>query len=226
MGHHHRRGGVAQQPPRLCDLGEAFQQVVRDRLGLDVYLPARGARPCTSEESRADATLHRGEALGGFRDAAGRDNAPLRRAREICQVAQAHLRRGARQAAPARTARRARAEETEALAASRRKIAVRDRARAPQAGSGKVARASHRVLDARRARVPVGALKRVARPARASTAGLVPPRPTERPPPARGILAPAALLRVEGFAARGSGKPKKPASGGYFYGFQPIGFSG
>src|SRR6267143_457285 len=96
----------------------------------------------------------------------------------------------------------------------------------PQAGTGKIARASHRVLDARRARVAVGALERVARPARASAAGLVPPRRSERHPPARGVLAPAALLRVGGFVARGSGKPRKPASGGFFHGFQPIGFSG
>src|SRR5207245_2105703 len=133
-----------------------------------------------------------------------------RRSREIRQVAQAHIRGRARQATPPRTARRARAEEPEALAPPRRKIAVRDRAREPQAGTGEIARAAHRVLDARRARVAVGALERLPRAARSAAAGLVPPRRGERHPPACGILAPAALLRLGCFIPAEAGTPRNP----------------
>src|SRR2546422_5385171 len=48
-----------------------------------------------------------------------------------------------------------------------------------QAGTGEIARAAHGVLDARRARVAVGALERLPRAARSATAGLVPPRSEE-----------------------------------------------
>src|SRR5207245_8376022 len=134
-----------------------------------------------------------------------------RRSREIRQVAQAHIRGRARQATPPRTARRARAEEPEALAPPRRKIPVRDRACEPQAGAGEIARAAHRVLDARRARVAVGALERLPRAARSATAGLVPPRRGELHTPARGILAPAALLLLGRFIPRKRDPPKTPA---------------
>src|SRR5207245_7333967 len=139
-----------------------------------------------------------------------------RRSREIRQVAQAHLRRRARQATPARTARRARAEEPEALAPPRRKIPVRDRACEPQAGAGEIARAAHRVLDARRARVAVGALERLPRAARSAAPGLVPPRRSKRHPPARRILAPAAPLRLGRFDPAESGRPGKTRPNGGF----------
>src|SRR5439155_12560545 len=150
---------------------------------------------------------------------------PLRRSREIRQVAQAHLRRRARQAAPARAARRARSEEPETLAAPRRKIAVRDRAREPQAGTGEIARAAHRVLDARRARVAVGALERLPRAARSAAAGLVPPRRSEWHPPACGILAPAALLRLGRFIPAEAGDQEKPARpAGFLFRSAPVDF--
>src|SRR6266571_3318515 len=199
--------------------------MVRDRLGLDVHLPARGARPRAGEEGRADAAFHRGETRGGLGDPAGGDHAPLRRAREIRQVAQAHLYRGARQAAPARAARRARSEEPEGLAPPRRKIAVRDRAREPQAGTGEIARAAHRVLDARGARVPVGTLECLPRAARSAAAGLVPPRRSERHPPARRILAPAAPLRLGRFNPAEAGGHEKPArKAGFLFRSAPAHF--
>src|SRR2546422_3371637 len=87
-----------------------------------------------------------------------------------------------------------------------------------QAGTGEIARAAHGVLDARRARVAVGALERLPRAARSATAGLVPPRRGERHPPARGILAPAALLRLGRFIPWKREPPKKPARpAGFFF---------
>src|SRR5256714_425950 len=62
------------------------------------------------------------------------------------------------------------------------------------------------LLDARRARLAVGALECLPRAARPAATGLVPPRGSERHPSARGILAPAALLRLGRWRP-----PKKPA---------------
>src|SRR2546422_3306820 len=79
-----------------------------------------------------------------------------------------------------------------------------------QAGTGEIARAAHRVLDARRARVAVGALERLPRAARSAASGLVPPRRSERHPPSRGILAPAALLRLGCFIPAEAGDQENP----------------
>src|SRR2546422_8595812 len=87
-----------------------------------------------------------------------------------------------------------------------------------QAGTGEIARAAHGVLDARRARVAMGALERLPRAARSATAGLVPPRRGERHPPACGILAPAALLRLGRFIPVEAGGPQetRPTGGAFF----------
>src|SRR2546422_749071 len=85
-----------------------------------------------------------------------------------------------------------------------------------QAGTGGTARAAHRVLDARRARVALGALERLPRAARSATAGLVPPRRGERDPPACGILAPPALLRLGRFIPAEAGNQETRPTGGFF----------
>src|SRR5262249_48768592 len=132
---------------------------------------------------------------------------------DLREVPQAHLRRGAGQAAPLRPPRRPRAPEPEALAAPRRALAVRDRARRPQQGAGEIPRAAHRLLDARRAGLAVGALERLARAAGAPAAGLVPPRRGERHPAPRGILPQAALLRR---LTAGSRRKTRPRAGFLF----------
>src|SRR2546422_11327560 len=90
-----------------------------------------------------------------------------------------------------------------------------------QAGTGEIARAAHGVLDARRARVAVGALERLPRAARSAAAGLVPPRRSEWHPPACGILAPAALLRLGRFIPAEAGDQEKPARPAAFFFFPP-----
>jgi hypothetical protein len=77
--HPDRRRGTAQQPPRIRNLGQAFQQVVRVRHRLDVHLRHGKARSRAGEENRAKASAGRGASDDRRRVAAGGFHTPLRR---------------------------------------------------------------------------------------------------------------------------------------------------
>jgi len=146
---------------------------------------------------------------------------------KYAKSAQAHLRRGARQAAPARAARRARAEEPESAGC----IATKNRCARPSARTSSRAWQSRaRFTPCTRCAQKLASLWERSKVSREqlvrqlqdwSTA------PKRAASAASRILAPAALLRIEGFAAREAEAEKTPPPAGFFHwDFNRSGFSG